>query len=191
MMEDEVHVYYEDIKEKSKLAQSAKHIVRRSPRPKLNNYSKKELKQLNGPVYQYNPSKPMTYAEFGALPKNCQAEYLQALVDKYGIGPAAICEMFGRSNKTGFGSQLFKRLGIKTPKKIAKKATARFLSEFCRQAEETQNTVGPAETKPDMALQNMALCFIGVYSPEAIIQRLNGLFPLGAPVKVRVEIEVC
>lgn len=185
-MKDEEFVFYEDVREKSITARSSHNRARPARRPQINNYTKGELKKLNGPVHSYNLNEPMTYEAFRALPETIRAEYLQGLVDKYAIGPNALAKYFGRSGPTM--SAMCRKLGVKVGGHASHKATAAFLEKF-KPAEE-KSVTPPVEQNPEMALQNMSICFAGAYSPEAIAQRLNVLLPVGQSVKIRVEIDV-
>lgn len=54
-----------------------------------------ERKRRNGEMKTYNLSKPMTYAEFLAMPDDLQAQYLRSLRWRFGASDKRIAEMMG------------------------------------------------------------------------------------------------
>lgn len=71
-----------------------------------------ERKRRNGEMKTYNLSKPMTYAEFLAMPDDLQAQYLRSLRGRFGASDECIARMMGVSKPTNTKSR--KRLGIET-----------------------------------------------------------------------------
>jgi len=71
-----------------------------------------ERKRRNGEMKTYNLSKPMTYAEFLAMPDDLQAQYLRSLRWRFGASDECIAGMMGVSKPTITKSR--KRLGIET-----------------------------------------------------------------------------
>lgn len=57
-----------------------------------------ERKRRNGEMKTYNLSKPMTYAEFLAMPDDLQAQYLRSLRWRFGASDKRIAEMMGVSH---------------------------------------------------------------------------------------------
>ena len=55
---------------------------------------RKELEALNGPAFNVDPRKPMTWEEFKALPSSSQEYYVTYLVKHYHVGKSDICRMF-------------------------------------------------------------------------------------------------
>ena len=57
-----------------------------------------ERKRRNGEMKTYNLSKPMTYAEFLAMPDDLQAQYLRSLRWRFGASDKRIAQMMGVSH---------------------------------------------------------------------------------------------
>ena len=57
---------------------------------------------------QANLKRRISYTEFKALPESLQKDYVQNIVDKYGVGPSALAELMG-ANAGAVGVYLSKR----------------------------------------------------------------------------------
>ena len=63
--------------------------------------TRKELKAMNGPVTEYNLSKPMSWDKFKSIPRDAQIEYIKGIRERFdGCTDTAIGEMFGVSSRT-------------------------------------------------------------------------------------------
>lgn len=106
-MKDEKYVFFEDVKEKAITARSSKKRPRRSG-CRLPQYTAKEMREMSGPTYTINLKRRISYTEFKALPESLQKDYVQNIVDKYGVGPSALAELMG-ANAGAVGVYLSKR----------------------------------------------------------------------------------
>jgi DNA-binding NtrC family response regulator len=59
-----------------------------------------EIKQLNGNVMIYRLGKPMDWETFAAMPADLQAEYIEKLIDRYGVTNTRLAGMFGIDKDT-------------------------------------------------------------------------------------------
>lgn len=63
--------------------------------------SRKELKAMNGDVKSYQMNKPITWAEFKAMPDDIKITYIKSLRNKFNVPDFEIFEMMGINRKTG------------------------------------------------------------------------------------------
>lgn len=143
---------------------------------------------MNGPNYKIKLNEPMTWEAFKAVPKDLQETYVQNILNKYAVGPAAFAKMFGIS--TQYCGTYLHELGIRFAGRANPKETARFLSDYSSapKAEEPKAEEAPPADKKNTTLERIALTFSGAFSPEEIAQRLSGFFLPGQEVTVSVEV---
>lgn len=103
-MTDEEYEYTQDCKEKKITARSARHMRThngKSGAVKLpSDYlSKKELRNMNGPVESYRMNDPMTWEQFKKLPDDLKVTYVKALREKYKVPDSALAEAMGISTQ--------------------------------------------------------------------------------------------
>lgn len=83
-----------DVLQKKRLAASARHRVCGSKSKKCtlpSDYlTPAQIKARSGPCMKYQLNKPMSYATFKAMPRDLQAEYLNSLHARFGVGATAI-----------------------------------------------------------------------------------------------------
>lgn len=176
-MDDIKKAYYDELREKSALARSARVSAYKTKKTKY--YSRKELEAMNGPTYQVNLNTCMPYEEFKALPDTLKKEYLQHIVDTWHVGANAIAKMWNIT--CGTSHPIMKRLGVKTSgQRASKEATEKFFAEFVNTA--------PAQTKK-MTFCNGSLTFIGIPDIEAIMRSVMAFTPAGKSVKITVAVE--
>lgn len=189
-MTDEEYVYRSDIKEKSKTARSAHNAYsarRRGCRMSTDRMSKKEWESMNGPIHTVNLGESMSWEEFKNKPESLQKQYINDILSKYSVGPAALARMFGISGQ--YCGTYLRKLGY-TFKSRAKIGEAeRFLTDFMGQPNETTGceTIIP-EPSEDMPIEKVVISFVGAFTPEAIAAKLASLFPKGQEVAVTVEV---
>lgn len=90
-----------DVKEKKKIARSARAVKRGSRSRKCSlpcdHMTPAEWKRRNGEVSTYQLGGPMSWAEFKKLPKDLQKQYIENLQREYRANFPAIAAMFGVS----------------------------------------------------------------------------------------------
>lgn len=188
-MTDEEFVYRQEIRDKAVTARSAKKTPmsrRRRVRLPSDQISRKEWKKMNGPVHQVKLGAPMPWDDFRALPVHMQKEYIDDIVKRYSVGPAAISKMFGISSQ--YCGNYLRKLGYAFPDHTKPGNAERFLSDFGK-GDKTTSQSAPTLTNTPMALQNVSITFSGAFSPAAITKKLSCLFPAGANVVVTVTVE--
>lgn len=91
-----------DCLEKKRLARSA--FARKGTRNRKGcrlpheNLTKKELEKMNGEVYSVNMNSPISWERFKALTPSLQSDYLNHIVEKFGVGINTISkDLFGLS----------------------------------------------------------------------------------------------
>ena len=124
-MTDEKFEYFNEVKEKSITARSAKAYAQKA-KP---HYTRKELEAMNGPTHSVNVKKYISYDEFKALPDSLKKSYLENLIVTWHIGANALARMWNIT--AGTMSPIMKRLGVSATTKRANKVdTDRFFAEF-------------------------------------------------------------
>ena len=114
-MTDEVYTFNETNREGA--------IVRRSARYKkggskskscklgVDKMSNKQIEKLHGPVQSWKMTTFYTWQEFKEMPEDIQVEYINFLLDKYGVGLSTIStRVFYNSQRTL--EQHFRRIGM-------------------------------------------------------------------------------
>ncbi len=100
-MTDEKYIYHKDIAEKKRTARGSFNRLSRTGKSRMKTPSdylpKKERNKMNGEVKSYNLNAPMSWAEFRAMPKDIQAEYINGLIEKYSPTQTAVAKMLGVS----------------------------------------------------------------------------------------------
>lgn len=95
-----------DCYQKKSIAHSAmkRKCGSKSKRCKLpsDNISRKQWNERCGEVVSYQIGKPMTWREFGKLPKDLKEEYLNNLISEYSANARNMADMFGVSVATVF-----------------------------------------------------------------------------------------
>lgn len=183
-MTDEEYVYRSDIKEKSKIAKSARSSYsarRHGCRLSTDNMTKKELEKMNGPMHTIKLGEPMAWEDFRKKPSSLQKQYIDAILGKYNVGPAAIARMFGISGQ--YCGNYLKKLGYSFKDRAKPEETARFLADFG-----VAVTDAPAREAPALGVERVVLSFVGAFTPEAIAAKLQGLFPESQRVAITVEV---
>lgn len=184
-MTDEAYIFKQDVRDKAITARSS-HKVGSSRRRKCSfasdRLTKKEWEKLNGPIHTVTPGEPMTWEAFKAVPDTLQTKYIEGILEKYKVGPNAIARMFGISG-TYCGNYL-RSLGFTFSGHTTPSEAARFLRDYGKVEEaESKSAAG----KKNTALERLSLTFSGGFSPEAITEKLQGLFESGQEVIVTVE----
>lgn len=87
-----------DCRQKKNIARSASH-KKNGSRSKYcslphDHLTKKELKALNGEVVTHNINSPLNWTGFSRLPVDLKKQYLETLVETYGVSAKQIAEMF-------------------------------------------------------------------------------------------------
>ena len=179
-MKDEKHVFFEDVKEKAITARSSKKRPRRSG-CHLPQYTAKEMREMSGPTYTINLKRRITYTEFKALPESLQKDYVQNIVDKYGVGPSALAELMG-ANAGAVGVYLSKRgFSFKRGFQPKKEDLERFREDYGISAN--------APTKK-ITLENFSFCFSGAFNVASFVKQIKAFVPEGQLLRVSVAVEV-
>lgn len=178
-MTDEKHEFYNDVREKSLTARSAKAYAQK---PKTR-YSQKELNAMNGPTYSVNLKKYIAYDAFKALPDSLKKTYLENVITTWHIGTAALARMWDITS--GTMSPIMKRLGVKCQTKRTNKAdTDRFFAEFVHGSAPT------APTKKTMSFSGSSVCFTGIYDEQSLLSYLKNIIPPERQIKIQVTVSV-
>jgi hypothetical protein len=178
-MTDEKNEYFDEVKEKSIVARSAKAYAQK---PK-HRYTKKELNAMNGPTHSVNPKKYIPYEAFKALPDSLKKTYLESVITTWHIGAAAIARMWGIT--AGTVSPMLKRLGVKASSTRTNKAgTDRFFAEFVN----ADGSVAP--TKKTMSFSGSSVCFTGIYDERSLLSFLKNIVPREQQVRIQVTVAV-
>lgn len=179
-MKDEKYVFFEDVKEKAITARSSKKRPRRSG-CHLPQYTAKEMREMSGPTYTINLKRRITYAEFKALPESLQKDYVQNIVDKYGVGPSALAELMS-ANAGAVGVYLSKRgFSFKRGFQPKKEDLERFREDYGISAN--------APTKK-ITLENFSFCFSGAFNAASFVKQIKAFVPEGQLLRVSVAVEV-
>lgn len=120
------------------------------------NLTPAQLKQLNGPVIEYNTGRPMKWAELLELPDDVRKGYLEKLRDEYKATQIMLAGMLGISITTFRRSS--QKWGLEFPKTgghLAEKDRRRweaFLGQPCSQAAQegpgAEKAPEPVKDKP-------------------------------------------
>lgn len=100
-MENVERLFNQEIREKKSVGRNAKYMNRSgkgSVRMPSDYLSRKEKKQLNGPVTSYDMGKPMTYQNFKKMPEDLQRAYLQGIIERFHPTQRIIGELWGISH---------------------------------------------------------------------------------------------
>lgn len=179
-MKDEKYVFFKDVKEKAITARSSKKRPRRSG-CRLPQYTAKEMREMSGPTYTINLKRRITYTEFKALPESLQKDYVQNIVDKYGVGPSALAELMG-ANAGAVGVYLSKRgFSFKRGFQPKKEDLERFREDYGISAN--------APTKK-ITLENFSFCFSGAFNAASFVKQIKAFVPEGQLLRVSVAVEV-
>lgn len=179
-MKDEKYVFFEDVKEKAITARSSKKRPRRSG-CHLPQYTAKEMREMSGPTYTINLKRRITYTEFKALPESLQKDYVQNIVDKYGVGPSALAELMS-ANAGAVGVYLSKRgFSFKRGFQPKKEDLERFREDYGISAN--------APTKK-ITLENFSFCFSGAFNAAGFVKQIKAFVPEGQLLRVSVAVEV-
>lgn len=179
-MRDDKYVFFEDVKEKAITARSSKKRPRRSG-CRLPQYTAKEMREMSGPTYTINLKRRISYTEFKALPESLQKDYVQNIVDKYGVGPSALAELMG-ANAGAVGVYLSKRgFSFKRGFQPKKEDLERFREDYGINAN--------APTKK-ITLENFSFCFSGAFNVASFVKQIKAFVPEGQLLRVSVAVEV-
>lgn len=179
-MKDEKYVFFEDVKEKAITARSSKKRPRRSG-CRLPQYTAKEMREMSGPTYTINLKRRISYTEFKALPESLQKDYVQNIVDKYGVGPSALAELMG-ANAGAVGVYLSKRgFSFKRGFQPKKEDLERFREDYGISVN--------APTKK-ITLENFSFCFSGAFKATNFVKQIKAFVPEGQLLRVSVAVEV-
>lgn len=179
-MKDEKYVFFEDVKEKAIMARRSKKRPRRSG-CRLPQYTAKEMREMSGPTYTINLKRRISYTEFKALPESLQKDYVQNIVDKYGVGPSALAELMG-ANAGAVGVYLSKRgFSFKRGFQPKKEDLERFREDYGISAN--------APTKK-ITLENFSFCFSGAFNVASFVKQIKAFVPEGQLLRVSVAVEV-
>ena len=91
--------FYEEVLERKAVASGARHkksgAHSKSCSMPTDTMTAAEIKKLNGNVVTYRLGKPMNWETFTAMPADLQAEYINKLIDRYGVTTTRLAGMFG------------------------------------------------------------------------------------------------
>jgi hypothetical protein len=188
-MTDEELAFREDLAEKSKIAKSARRGGRKSARPRINHYTKKELAKMNGPVHTVRMDEPIAYEDFKRLPDSAKSAYLSELVAGYRVGSSAISDMLGID--MGYCSRILKSLGIAPHRYPSREDVRVFKAKFCKK-KETDTELAPASISiaPELRVSAFTYNFSGAYAPETLLRFLSSQLATGQEVRINISVEI-
>lgn len=102
---DAEYLYQKDIQEKKSIGKGIYH--KKGSKSKKCNFpsdymTKKEKEKMNSALYTWDLNKFYTYAEFKDMPDDIQLEYLNKLIDTYGITSSNIAKELFNMSVNGF-----------------------------------------------------------------------------------------
>lgn len=102
---DAEYLYQKDIQEKKSIGKGIYH--KKGSKSKKCNFpsdymTKKEKEKMNSALYTWDLNKFYTYAEFKDMPNDIQLEYLNKLIDTYGITSSNIAKELFNMSVNGF-----------------------------------------------------------------------------------------
>lgn len=113
-MKEYMEEYMEDIREKAITARSTHSRVTHGRKVRLNcdGMTRKELEKMNGTCETYDLNKPMSWAEFKAMPDDIKVMYIDRIREKFGDVPTKqVSYMMACSD--ALLSRELKRIGVK------------------------------------------------------------------------------
>lgn len=151
-MTNEAYIFNETNRERA--------ITRRSARCKKNGskskscklgvdrLSNKQIEKLHGPVQSWKMTNFYSWKEFKSMPNDIQVEYINYLIDKYGVGLATISSrVFYKSSRTL--QQHFRRLDVEDQIHIPAKGGSIARDAYLRLEEDIKAYNSPvAEEEP-------------------------------------------
>lgn len=189
-----------DCLQKKRLARQAQHKKNGSKSRRCSmstdHMTAKEWKERNGKVVSVNINKPTTWANFVALSKNAQEEYLCALSATYGANTTNLAEMFDVSTSTIRRHIRTNGLGVRfhVGHKMNAAQRAAWDTFLCgKTAHPVPCVPQPEEEYPkvrmdtSMRMDNFSLSFSGDINVDMIANSLKHI--LGENASGRVEIE--
>lgn len=191
-MTNEEYVYRQEIKDRSRIAQSAHKAYskrRRGCRLPADNMTKKELTKMNGPIQSITLNAPVSWADFRKVSQDMQKEYIKNVLAKYAIGPKAFADMF--KIDVGYCSKYLKSLGFTFGKGhgATRDETLRFFNEFCTaEIKEKKPPAASALRQNAFALNTVSLSFTGPFTPDIVADALAKLFPTGETVRIDLTV---
>ena len=117
-MSDAEYLFRESLKEKKGMLNGARHTkgkTKRNGTPKDLDVSAKEYKQRCGQVEKFSINMPMNIDKYNELPGDLQKEYLERLINIFGMNKAIIAKMFGTTSASV--STIMKIAGVKVTTK--------------------------------------------------------------------------
>lgn len=178
-MTEEARLFRDEIKEKSIIARSAH--CKNSSAPTTRRRTKKEIRDLSGPIQSYNLTKPMDYAVFVKMPEDLQEKYLREIIKKYHVGPYTIAKVMNCSGTTI--AKYIKRFSLRIPTHSKRTDSQKFLESF--------GGVSPVKkvpSKPAMIMTENQAVFDGKYNSHSIMQYINSNVNPDECVKITITI---
>ena len=137
---------------------------------------------MSGPTYTINLKRRISYTEFKALPESLQKDYVQNIVDKYGVGPSALAELMG-ANAGAVGVYLSKRgFSFKRGFQPKKEDLERFREDY--------GIISANAPTKKITLENFSFCFSGAFNVASFVKQIKAFVPEGQLLRVSVAVEV-
>ena len=195
-----------DVMQKKRIASQAKYRKRGSKSKKCSlpsdGMTKKQWKELCGPVVTYRMNEPLTWDELKSYPEDVQREYVTGLRNKYGVTSRCVAEMLGLKPSSFYGlgfNGIFSRGYKMTPEQKA--GWSQFVGSVegttQQEAEKTQSQtaeeapdtliVSPA-TKAGMSFDMFTLGFSGDIDVNEIANSIRSL--LGGRHAASIQVTV-
>lgn len=137
-MTDEKYCFVEDLRARKAEKTGAAHrkIGSKSKKCSLpSDYlTEKQKRELNGECVSYDLTKVYSWEAFKALPKHIQQEYIQRLVDKYGVGVRTISEHLFKITVSALPI-LLRREGVEIDSHGVRRISAAALARFQQDVE--------------------------------------------------------
>lgn len=109
-MNDITYTYNQTNRERKGMANGARKRVNGSKSHQCSlpsdNLTPAQLRKLNGPVREYNITKPMSWETFKAMPKDLQESYLRYVHQRFGASQKAISEVLFGMTRTALNQHV-------------------------------------------------------------------------------------
>ena len=201
-----MNTFQREVKERKALARQARYRRTHTGKGGCNlssdRLTPKQWRERCGDVVVCNLNKPMTWENFKNLSAHTQAEYIKALVERFGANSTNMSDMFGVTALTIRRFLDANNLGVKfkvghSMTKAQREAWNEFLygkaaetkeePEQPAQAEELQAT--SVEKEEPMSMCGFTLEFCGVIDPIAIANSIRSM--MGGQKEAKVTVSCC
>lgn len=176
--------------------------------------STKQWNERCGDIVSYQLGKPMTWKEFGKLPKDIKEEYLNNLISKYSANARNMADMFDVSvatifrvvkneglnvrfqkgrHPTGFEAEQFKKFLTGNLDDVYEQLTVQNenTAELCNEAEKDQQSIeGVEKEQTGTRLDSFTMNFSGEIDVDMVANSLRYILGKGRKAKILLSCEI-